>query len=290
MPTTVVFINDTEVDYRSASISVFDYTLHCGIGLFESILAVDDRLIFLDEHLDRMELGMSRLGLRKLNYTRRRIAETLRRAVRRHPAKVKKVKLLLTHGYSFLWPGSRPGSKSIVIVMDHKLEFRIQSLLVSPMTVHASDPMRGNKTLNFMTEWLSQEKAISEGYDQGIIINQDGCIAETGSANLFMVKSGEVYTPSLESGGLPGTIRKEIIRLVRANNIACHEIALKPDELISADEVFTTSSFKVVWPVVRIKLDGIHTLRPGPISKAIFDRLKTNFFTGVYKDELQPTK
>jgi len=287
MAQTIVFINDQKVDFRSASVSVFDYTLHCGIGLFESILGIDKRLILLDQHLDRMERSIRELKLHRLNYNRRRISQILRRAVDRHPARIKKVKLLMTQGHSSLWPGSRPAPKSIIIVVDYQLQFTNQSLLISPMTVSTNDPMRGNKTLNFMTEWLSQEAAREEGYDQGIIINQDGHIAETGSANLFMVKNRELFTPSIESGGLPGIIRSEIIRLAKANGIPCRETNLKPDDLISADEVFTTSSFKLVWPVVRIKLDRIHKFRPGPLSRAIFDRLKTNFMTGKFEDRLK---
>lgn len=286
MSQAIVFINDREVDYRSASVSVFDYTVHCGIGLFESVLGVDRRLIFLDEHLDRMEQSIRRLHLRKLNYNRQRITRILHRAVGRHPAKIKKIKLLLTQGYSPLWPGSRPGSKAITIVVDYQLQFVNQSLLISPMTVHTDDPMRGNKTLNFMTEWLSQDAAMAEGYDQGMIINQQGNIAETGSANLFTVKNGELFTPSLDSGGLPGIIRKEIIRLANTNRIPVHEIHMRPDDLISADEVFTTSSFKLVWPVVRVKLDRIHKYYPGPLSRALFERLRSNFVSGRYEDRL----
>ncbi len=286
MPTTVIFINDREIDYRSASVSVFDYTLHCGIGLFESILGVDNRLIFLEEHLDRMESGIKQLGLRRLNYLRQRISRILYRANGRHPARLKRIKLVMTQGFFSLWPGNRPGPKAITIVTDHQLQFRNQSLLVSPMTVHTADPLRGNKTLNFMTEWISQDTARKQGYDQGIIINQDGNIAETGSANFFMVRNKELYTPSLESGGLPGIIRGEIIRLAGANRIPCHETTISPGDLISADEIFTTSSFKLVWPVVRVKLDNVHKYRPGPLSRAIYERLKQNFLTGKSEDRL----
>jgi branched-chain amino acid aminotransferase len=286
MADTVVYINNRRVDYRKAAISVFDYTIHCGIGLFESILAVDDRLIFLEEHLDRMEMGMGRLGLTGLNYNRTTIKRTLKKAVSDHPGKVKKVKLLLTHGYYPLWPGSRPKPSAITIVIDHKLEFRQQKLMISPMKITTSDPLRGNKTLNFMTEWLSQNEAKKQGYDQGIIINQKNQIAETGSANIFMIKKGKVYTPPLTSGGLPGIIRGEIIRLLKVNHLPCIQKMLTPHDLAKADELFTTSSFKLVWPVVRLRLDKDYYFQPGPISKALFDRLKANFMTGAQDDHL----
>ncbi|MEE9443994.1 MAG: aminotransferase class IV [candidate division Zixibacteria bacterium] len=278
MPQTVVYIDDKKVDYRKAAVSVFDYTLHCGIGLFESILAVDDRLILLDEHLDRMEMGIKRLGLDNLRYNRKRIKSTLRRAARNHPDKVKKTKVLLTQGYSQMWPGSKPKPKSIVIVTGHRLQFKKQKLMLSPMRITTANPLQGVKTLNYMTEWMSQRQAVESGYDQGIIINQRGHISETGSANIFMVKNGQMFTPPVSSGALPGIMRSEILRLAKLHGIPCHEKSLTPKKLSSADEIFTTSSFKLVWPVVELKLNGrTHKFPPGPTARFLFDELKAEF-------------
>ena len=286
MQTTIVYINGRPVDYRRAAISVFDYTLHCAIGLFESILAVDDRLIHLDAHLDRMETGLRRLGL-KMNYNRAAIGRALRLAITDHPGRIKKVKILLTYGYSPLWPGDRPGPKTIVIVADHRLRFKKQKLIISPMIISSANPLRGIKSLNFMTEWMSQKAAQATGFDQGIIVNQKGQIAETGSANIFMVKQGRLYTPPLEVGGLPGTIRQEIIRLAKANRIPINERKLTPHDLIEADEIFTTSSFKLVWPAVQLRIRGRdYTFQPGPLSRALYDRLRMNFVTDEKCDTL----
>ncbi len=286
MAATLVYINDKKYDPKTASVSVFDYTLHCGIGLFESILAVDDRLILIDQHLDRMEAGLTRLGLDNLRYNRGKIIKTLTRAIKAHRSPVKKTKLFLTQGHSPMWPGSKPKPKTIIIVTDHKLEFRPQKLLISPITISTDNPLRGAKTLNYLTEWMSQTKAVAAGYDQGIIVNQRGHIAETGSANIFIVKNGKLYTPPLESGGLPGITRGEIMRLAQANKIVCREKKLTPTDLISADEVFTSSSFKIVWPVTQIKLDRVYRFKPGKISRALYNRMTTNFLTGQCEDRI----
>lgn len=283
---TIVYINDKRVDFKKATVSVFDYTLHCGIGLFESILAIDDRLILLDEHLDRMESGLSRLGLDNLRYNRNKIKKTMTKAVSSHRSHIKKSKLFLTQGYSPMWPGSKPNPKTIIIVTAHNLEFRSQKLLISPMTISTDNPLRGAKTLNYLTEWMSQTKAVAAGYDQGIIINQRGHVAETGSANIFIVKNGRLYTPPLESGGLPGITRSEIMRLARANKISCREKKLTPADLVSADEVFTSSSFKIIWPVTRIKLDRVHRFKPGELSRAFYNRMTANFLSGHSDDRL----
>lgn len=285
MGISLVSINGRLIDYRQASISVFDYTLHCAIGLFESLLAVDDRPIFLKEHLDRMEWGISKLRI-KTNYNRQSITRTLIRMVRQHPERIKKTKVLLTYGCSELWPGNRPGPKTIIFVQSHKIQFRKQKLMISPMVITADNPMRGIKSVNFMSEWMSQHRAYEQGYDQGIILNNKGFIAETGSANLFMVKNGRLYTPSVDSGGLSGVVRSKIIELARNSGIKCHELKLRPEKLVEADEIFTTSSFKLVWPVTELKLDKIYRFNPGPLSRAIFNRLKDNYVTGIEKTVL----
>jgi len=285
MPEAVVYINGKKVDYRKASISVFDYTLHCAIGLFESILSVDDRLVLLDEHLNRMEAGRERLGL-KFNYNRAAIEKTLKRAVKQHSAQVKKTKVLLTYGGSPLWPGNRPKPHTIIIVSGHRLQFKKQKLLISPMVISTENPMRGVKSLNYMTEWMSQNMAIAAGFDQGIIINQHGHVAETGSANIFMVKNNRVYTPPLEVGGLPGITRGEVIRLLTVNDIPVIEKRLTPGDLLKADEIFTSSSFKLIWPVIMLRIKKDYHFPSGPIARVLFQRLKTNAMTGVWDDHL----
>ncbi|MCK5125021.1 MAG: aminotransferase class IV family protein [candidate division Zixibacteria bacterium] len=277
MAKTIVFIDGRQVDYRRATVSVFDYTLHCGIGLFESILGVEDRLILLNEHLDRMEQGIERLGLETLNYDRKKISRTLHRAVKLHPEKIMKVKVFLTQGGSHLWPGNKPKPKMIVMVTGHRLQYKKQRLIVTPMIITADNVLQGTKTLNYMTEWMSQRKAEEAGYDQGIIINAKGHITETGSSNIFIAKNDKLFTPPLSSGCLPGITRDEIMRLAKEMKIRCHEKHLTPDDLAHADEIFTSSSFKIIWPVVELKSKRTHKYQTGPISKVLFDCMKKNF-------------
>jgi branched-chain amino acid aminotransferase len=258
---------------------VFDYTLHCGLGLFESILAVDDRLMFPDEHLDRMEGAIDRLGL-KVNYNRRRTIRALKEAARSQKDKVKKMKLILTTGYYPLWPGSKPKPRSVIIAVDHRLRFRRQRLLLSHMVVTTADRLRGLKTTNYMLEWISNQEAVREGYDQGIILNQRGNIAETGSSNIFIVKNGQLMTPAVTEGGLPGVTRRKILEVCRRDGIPVKERGLKPKDLFAADEIFTTSSFKLVWPVVKLNADREHTYSPGPVARAVFVYLKRVALTG----------
>lgn len=276
MKDTIAYINDRRVKNQKAAISVFDYTLHCGVGLFESILGVDNRLIYLDQHLDRLELGIKRLDV-NFNYNRQRLTATLEKLVKEHPARVKKIKIILTIGYSPLWPGDKPEPSTICMAIPHRLEFKRQKVILSPMIITPANPMRGLKMTNFGTEWMSQYRAAQAGYNQGIIVNNRGYIAETGSANLFMVRDGRLFTPPVISGGLPGTIRGKVIEIAHINRIPCREKKIKPEMLAQADEIFTTSSFKLIWPVVELKLDRTYKFEPGPVARALFNCLKSIF-------------
>jgi branched-chain amino acid aminotransferase len=273
MADPVVFVDYEPVDYRKACVSVFDYTLHCGLGYFESILAVGERLMYLDDHLDRLEGGIDRVGL-TVNYNRRKASKALREAARLQGSKTKKMKLILTTGYYPLWPGSKPRPRSLVIAVDHRLVFRRQRLMMSNMVVNTADRLRGLKTTNYMLEWVSNQEAMRQGFDQGIILNQRGNIAETGSSNIFLVKNGRVITPSITEGGLPGVTRRRIIEVCRRDGLSITERAVKPNDLIEAEEIFTTSSFKLVWPVVALRAGKTYRYSPGPVARAIFVYLK----------------
>ena len=84
--------------------------------------------------------------------------------------------------------------------------------------------------------------------DDCIIINEDGNICETISSNIFIVKNGALYTPSLTEGCIDGVMRKQILHIAQQNRILCYEISLAFNTLMNADEVFLTNAVKgVIW-------------------------------------------
>ena len=130
-------------------------------------------------------------------------------------------------------------------------------------------PLSKIKTLNFLDCILARMRAQADGFDEAILMNSKGCVAEAATSNIFLVKAGRLATPSLDSGILPGITRAAVIRIARRLDIDAAERAVYPSELTGADEVFFTNSLAEIIPVVKIDRMPIASGRPGALTKLL---------------------
>ncbi|MGA2198323.1 MAG: aminotransferase class IV, partial [Nitrososphaerales archaeon] len=91
--------------------------------------------------------------------------------------------------------------------------------------------------------------ALAAGYDEAILLTLDGHVAEGSGENIFRVRNGVVYTPTLQSGILGGVTRASVIQIARDNGIEVHEKDFTRDELFTADELFLTGTAANVTPI-----------------------------------------
>ncbi|HEY8960987.1 MAG TPA: aminotransferase class IV [Luteolibacter sp.] len=230
-------------------ISPFDRGLTVGLGLFETILAIDGRPVFLDRHLARHADGCHRLGWGELD------AETIRRAIfdlltanglekgrarvrvfqtageglREDPVAGPEAKLLLT-----AWAVSG-GSASV-------------SLTLSPWVRNERSALAGMKAASYAENVLALAAARKAGFEEPLFLNSRGEVCETATANFFIVKDGRIFTPPLASGCLPGVTRGWLLEFAGAD---AEERILSPGDLATADEWFLTSAVRGVIPVDR---------------------------------------
>jgi len=261
-------INGKAVPKKQAKISVFDNSLFYAEGLFETFLAVGDRVIFLDDHLDRLERGAALIGIR-IPVTRGTISRWINAANKKNKATIKKIRVTVTAGDSAFWAGKDSKPNIIVIVTEYEIPTRPWKLTVSPFRVDDKSPFRNVKTLSFIIEMTSRKQAHMDKYDDGILLNRGGNVAETTSANIFWVKRGTLYTTPINAGCLEGMTRRHIIELARANDIPVKIRNIKLGELLKSDEVFVTSSIKLILPVVSIDTDKRHKYKHGPVTKRL---------------------
>jgi len=97
------------------------------------------------------------------------------------------------------------------------------------------------------------EEAHARGCDEALLLNERGEVSECTSANLFMVRDGEVLTPPLDSGCLPGVTREILLEIAPVEGIAIREETLRLEDLMGAAEVFITSTTRNLLPVVSIE-------------------------------------
>ncbi|UCD16202.1 MAG: aminotransferase class IV family protein, partial [Candidatus Zixiibacteriota bacterium] len=256
-------INGKVVPRGAAKISIFDNSLFYADGLFETMLALGDRVVFLEDHLDRLEKGADLINLR-LPASRSRIAAWIRKTTSLNRARVKKIRLTVTAGDSAFWAGRKTAPRVTVIVTDHHLPSKPFRLMVAPFRVDQDSPFRNVKTLSFVIEMTSRKEAYMLRFDDAIMLNRAGYVAETTSANVFWVKDHRLFTSPLTSGCLEGITRKHILGVAAAEGIPAFERNIRLSNLLRADEIFITSSIKLIIPVKSIKADRAINFTTGP--------------------------
>jgi len=118
---------------------------------------------------------------------------------------------------------------------------------------HAACPFAGTKILSWAMNLTWVESAQSRGFDEAILLNERGEVAECTSANIFVANGSQVWTPPLNSGCLPGIAREVLLGDIHLPGIKIGEKALMPADLESADEVFITSTTRNLLPVLQIE-------------------------------------
>lgn len=268
----VTSINGRIVRRGQDKISVFDNSLLYAEGLFETLLVVDNRLMFVDDHLDRMKRGARLIGF-EMPVDRKKLISWMNKTARAHPARIKKLRITFTAGESKRWTGRQGKSQIIMNAAPHVLPLTPYRIHLSPFRIDQASEFRKIKTISYAIHAAAIREAQKKNCDDALLLNQEGQAAEVTSANLFWVKKNQLYTPPLDSGCLKGTTRKIVISEARKLGISIAEEAVTFPNLLRADELFISSSLKLVIGVCSIK-EGrrIHRFAAGPVTELLHKR------------------
>ncbi|MBN2226751.1 MAG: aminotransferase class IV family protein [candidate division Zixibacteria bacterium] len=265
-------INGRAVAKYDAKISIFDNSLFYADGLFETLLALNGDVIFLDDHLDRLEKGAKLINL-TLPVDRSTCARWIRKTNLRNSARIKKVRLTVTAGDSGFWAGRPSKPRIMVIATEYQLPSEPFRLMVAPFRVDQDSPFRNVKTLSFIIEMTARKHAYQGKFDDAILINRAGFVAESTSANLFWIKDGVVCTSPLTSGCLEGMTRKHILELAAFAGMRTCEKNIRLKDLLKTDEIFVSSSLKIIIPVTSVTDRKTHRFPIGPVTKYLQELL-----------------
>jgi branched-chain amino acid aminotransferase len=154
-----------------------------------------------------------------------------------------------------MWANPKPDRPSdlIALTADSKDWGHGVKLSYQENARHAASPFSGTKILSWSMNLTWLEVAQARGFDEVILLNERGEVAECTSANIFVANGTDVWTPPLSSGCLPGITRELLLGEVRVPGISMREKALRPEDLESADEVFITSTTRDLLPVIQIE-------------------------------------
>ena len=273
MKKIVTSINGRLVTGKEARISVYDNSLLYAEGLFETFLAIDDRLAFPREHFMRLRKGAKLLSL-NLPASESKSEMWLKTTAMAHPARLKRLRLTITGGESAVWTGQRGNSQVICSAVEHKFDNSPLKLYAPESKIDERLVFNRIKTISYGAKAAALREAQKNKCDDALLINGSGNISELTSANIFWTKKNKIYTPPVTAGCLEGVTRKLILSEARKNRWQIIEKNCSLKELKSAGEDFSSSSLRLVRAVGEIRAKNYKAkFEAGPMSEIIFSRI-----------------
>ena len=278
--TEIIYFNGHLVPRAEAKLSPFDHGFLYGYGLFETMRAYEGHIFRLDRHLTRLRCSAESLGLRpKLDAfdLENACVETLQA----NKLKDARVRLTITAGEGDMTPDLNTCSNLTVLVAaknfvplpPERYEQGFKAAL-SFLRRDSQSPLSRLKCTCYVSNILARMEAKAAGCDEAIMLNELGYIAEGSTANIFLVSKGELSTPSLESGILPGITREAVLEIARDLNIKTVERQVELRELSRAEEAFVTNSIIEVMPLTWLNGEPIGTGKPGKLTRNLMAAYK----------------
>ncbi len=274
-----IYIDGKLYDKEEAKVSVYDHGLLYGDGVFEGIRSYNGKVFRLTEHLDRLWESAKAIWL-TIPISKEEMAKAVVDTLAVNGIKDGYVRLVVTRGVGTL--GLDPNKcarPSIIIIADsialYPPELYEKGLDIITSSVPRIAPAALSpriKSMNYLNNILAKIEAIRSGTIEALMLNHKGDVAECTGDNIFIVRKGVIYTPSLDAGVLEGVTRNAVIELARAAGIEVREVTLTRHDVYVADEFFLTGTAAEVIPVVKIDGRTIGDGRPGPITRKLKER------------------
>ncbi len=276
-----IWIDGDFVDWDAARVHILTHTLHYGLGVFEGIRcyrAGDGRsaVFRLGDHVRRL-FDSAHINLMEIPFAPREIEEACLEALRRNGLAEGYIRPLvfIGDGEMGLNPGANPIRVAVVAwpwgkyLGEEGQERGIRARVSSFSRHFVNAKMTKGKTCgDYVNSILAKREALLDGYDEAILLDAQGLVAEASGENIFLVSGGALRTPPLHSV-LAGITRASVIEIARDRGIPVQEAAITRDELYIADELFLTGTAAEVTPVREVDRRSIGDGVRGPVTKAI---------------------
>lgn len=256
-------------------VSPFDRAVHFGDGLFETIACRHSRPRFLSLHLERLQLGCSRLGIDAGDF------DTIRTEVHALASEVDSaiVKVVLTRGTALArgyGVTGREKATRITFRYAWPQESRTESqdgvcTRTATLRLGENPALAGLKHCNRLEQVLARREWTDPGIAEALLFSSSGKLVSGTLSNVFIVEGSVLRTPRIDVCGVAGVMRRIVLREAARHGIRVHEEVLDSEDLKKADEVFLTNARIGIWPVRA--LDG-RVLKPGPVTRRLQEILE----------------
>ncbi|HIF53266.1 MAG TPA: branched-chain amino acid transaminase [Candidatus Nitrosopelagicus sp.] len=276
-----IWMNGKLVPFKDAKVHVLTHALHYSTAVFEGIRCYNtpngSAIFRLPEHVDRLFNSAKLYGM-KIRYTKKQIIDAIIKTVKASGLKECYIRPIAYCGYGTM--GLTPTLNKVDVSIscwEWKMgeskagKFSGAKCKISEWIRidSRSQPMQSKCAANYSNAALARVEALKNGYDEAIMLNYSGKVAEGSAENIFIVKNGMIKTPPLDADILNGITRDSVIQLIRSDGIKLIEKNITVNELLKADEVFMTGTAAEVKSVTKIDRTSIGKGKPGIITKTL---------------------
>lgn len=275
-----VFVDGDWRPKEEARISVFDHGLLYGDGVYEGLRAYGGRVFMIEAHLQRLKRSARCLGI-DVPKTAHEITTLIERGMERNNVSNAYIRLLVTRGTGPIGPDPTPCCEPQLIVMVRDIpplhgqrQGGIRVALASVRRCGVDSATAQIKSLNYLPTILGKREANRMGVDDVILLDPRGFVAEAPVANVFIVRDGDVLTPSRASGILEGVTRAVVMDLLSEAGVQVFEKDLTPYDLSVAEEMFLTGTHAEIVPVEEYNGAAVGNSAPGPLTMKVLEMFR----------------
>jgi branched-chain amino acid aminotransferase len=287
--TEKIWMNGSFVKWDDAKVHILTHSLHYATAVFEGIRCYKTdggpAIFRLREHVARL-FDSAHIYQIEMPFTREAIHEAVLETIRVNKIEACYIRPLVHIGYGAMgvFPKENPVQVSIAVwpwgsyLGEEGLQNGIRVKISSFIRPHVNATMVWSKTTaNYANGLLAKREALKDGYDEAMLLDTEGYVAEGSGENVFIVRKGIIKTPPLTSI-LEGITRETIIQLAAERGMRVVEERFTRDELYIADEAFFSGTAAEITPIREVDNRTIGTGKPGPVTK----QLQAAFFDIVH--------
>ena len=281
--TKKIWMDGKFVDWDAAQVHVLSHTLHYGVGVFEGIRCYQTEdggsaIFRLREHVDRL-FASAHIVLLKIPFSREKICQAIRKTLTTNGLTEGYIRpiVFIGDGEMGLFVKTNPIRVAVAAwswgayLGEEGIRKGIRAKVSSFCRHHVNSAMtKGKINGYYVNSVLAKWEAVKGGYDEAVLLDTEGYVAEASGENIFIVRNGILQTSTLTSI-LPGITRDSVLNIARKLDIPVKEARFTRDEMYIADEMFFTGTAAEITPVREVDDRRVGTGKPGPVTKQIQD-------------------
>jgi branched-chain amino acid aminotransferase len=278
----LIYINGKFLPRGEARVSALDHGFLYGSGVFETMRAYSGKVFMGAKHIERLFRSAEAVYL-NIPMGKTEVKRAVEDTVKANSLKEAYIRIIISRGEGE--PGLDPDlcqSPTVVIYAKefkpYPAEWHREGIKIAITSIKKSAPDYIKNPLKacnyYLPNFFAKKEAKEKGAVEGIMLTEDGCIAEGTVSNIFIVSNGALITPPAGADVLDGVTREIVIQLAKDANIPFKELEFSRDKLISADECFLTNTTFEILPVKEVDAFSIGKKAPGRITALLMERFK----------------